>query len=63
MAECGLWDLATAGRTGEPLNAGGETVAFSPDGKTLATGSPDSTVRLWDVATREQIGNPAHRTY
>ncbi len=37
---------------------GVESVAFSRDGKTLASGSDDGTVRLWDVATHQQIGRP-----
>ena len=30
-------------------------VAFAPDGKTMVTGSADTTVRLWDVATGAEI--------
>ncbi len=43
-------------------------VAYSPDGKTIATGSADAVIRLWDAQTGKPIGTidalpgPAGRT-
>jgi len=34
------------------------SVAFSPDGNILASGSQDNTIRLWDVSLRKPLGEP-----
>ena len=57
-----LWDVATHARTGAFVAASGSPplakVAFSPNGKILATWGAPGAVRLWDVATHSQIGAP-----
>ena len=36
-------------------DAGVTSVSISPDGRFVAAGSPDTVVRIWDVATGEQL--------
>ena len=53
-----LWD-PTTGRVVGTLAGHARDVralAFTHNGKTLATGGGDRSIRLWDVATRQQTG-------
>ena len=43
---------------GNPANGGALAVAFSPDGKLLATGYGNGYLRLWNPATGQATGSP-----
>ena len=53
-----LWNVATQRPIGQPLTQPGRVagMAFSPDGKTLASGSADGSITLWDMAAHQPIG-------
>jgi WD40 repeat protein len=51
-----LWDLGKRSPIGAPFRHERATrVAFSPDGKTLASGSDSGQVILWDVSTGKSL--------
>jgi WD40 repeat protein len=69
----GSWNLTTQAKiSAHPLadgasvpagvstgaSTGASAVAFSPDGKIVATGDDGGNVRLWNTATQQEIGEP-----
>ncbi len=55
-----LWEVPSAKPIGivMPHQNHVLSVEFSPDGKSLASGTWDGTARLWDVATGKPLGSP-----
>lgn len=48
-------------RTEKTLEFGGDTMldlTFSPDGRTVATAGADGTIRIFDAASAQDLGNP-----
>ncbi|KAG8822062.1 hypothetical protein FRC19_006798 [Serendipita sp. 401] len=72
-----LWDIETGRELGGPLQGHRDvftpfpvypsersvnSVSFSPNGHQIASGSRDGTIRLWDVETGKELGEPSHST-
>ena len=55
-----LWDIRTQKLLGQLDGRQGSVkgVAFSPDGRMLASGGFDGTIRLWDRRTLKPVGQP-----
>ena len=56
-----LWDADSGRPLGPPLTGRTdvlESVAFTPDGHTLATAGADRAIRLWDLETPQALGAP-----
>jgi WD40 repeat protein len=61
-SSCGTWP---AGRNFTTFSGATDTprgVAFSPDGRTLATGLLDGIVKLWDVASGQELRSLSGQT-
>jgi len=54
-------DAQMGGQVGNPLQghtSSVNSVAFSPDGRHIVSGSLDRTIQLWDAQIGGQVGHP-----
>ena len=56
-----MWDAETGAAVGNPLEGhtySVQSVAYSPDGRYIISGSYDKTIRIWDAETGAAVGSP-----
>ncbi|THU82460.1 WD40 repeat-like protein, partial [Dendrothele bispora CBS 962.96] len=56
-----IWDSQTGQPVGQPLEGHTQevnSVAYSPDGRYIVSGSWDKTIRIWDSQTGQPVGHP-----
>ena len=55
-----VWNVQTGRQVGNTLHGHTDhirSVAFSPDGRHIVSGSDDMTIRVWDAQTDNQLGD------
>jgi WD40 repeat protein len=56
-----IWNAETGAVVGKPLEGHSDrvrSVAYSPDGRHIISGSDDNTIRIWDAETSAAVGKP-----
>jgi len=57
------WNAKTGAAVGDPLDGHTDyvySVAYSPDGQHITSGSNDNTIRIWGADTGAAVGNPLY---
>jgi WD40 repeat protein len=63
IKEGGLSEMPVLQRILKGHTGGVNSVAFSPDGAHIVSGSSDKTIRIWDAATGKVVAGPFEGRY